>query len=291
MISASRPGGQPAPLQGLWNKEMRPPWGAKMTTNINLQMNCGLADPAGLAPCFDPVLRPLEELAVTGAWTPWVNCGARGWVLHHNTDLWRSTAPFDGAQWGLWPLGGVWLCVQAWDHAAFAAHPPALVDRLRPVLAGAARFALDLLVADGGGQLVTCPSLSPENVHPCGATVCAGPAMDGQLLRDLFAAMLQAGSDEALAEEIAQVLPRLPPDRIGAEGQLQEWQEDWDATAPEPHHRHVSHLYRLCPGVHFLPHLAAARRSLEIRGDDATTGASAGASASGCGWGRGGAGA
>lgn len=275
LISSSRPGGQPATLQGLWNKELRPPWGSKMTTNINLQMNYWLADPAGLAPCFEPLLRLLEELSVTGARTARVHYGARGWVLHHNTDLWRSTAPIDGAQWGLWPSGGFWLCAQAWDHAGFAGYPPALVDRLRPVLEGAARFALDILVEDPSGLLVTCPSLSPENVHPHGATICAGPAMDAQLLRDLFAATLASGCAADLGAEIGAALPRLPPDRIGAGGQLQEWAEDWDAAAPEPLHRHVSHLYGLYPGLQFLPHrapdlAAAARRSLETRGDDAT---------------------
>ena len=275
-IASSRPGTQPANLQGIWNKEVRPPWGSKMTTNINLQMNYWLADVANLAPCMEPLIALAEDLAITGAETARLHYGARGWVLHHNTDLWRSTAPIDGAQWGLWPTGGAWLCAQLWDHARFAGFPEPLVTRLRPVLEGAARFFLDTLQPlSGTDHLVTAPSVSPENIHPHGATICAGPAMDSQLLRDLFDATAAATLDDTLRAEVQAARARLPADRIGAEGQLQEWFEDWDAAAPEIHHRHVSHLYGVYPGLQIDPNRTpglaeAARCSLDIRGDDAT---------------------
>ena len=279
LLGSSRPGGQPANLQGIWNRETRPPWDSKYTANINLEMNYWLADPANLADCFEPLLRMVEELSITGSEMARAHYGARGWVLHHNTDIWRATGPIDGAQWGLWPTGGAWLCAQLWDHALFAGRPEALVRRLLPLLEGSVRFFLDVLQPlPSSGDLVTVPSLSPENRHPHGATVCAGPAMDNQILRDLFAAYLEAceqlGIDDPLQDEARSARSRLPPDRIGRAGQLQEWLEDWDMDAPEIHHRHVSHLYGLYPsqqiGIDTPQLAAAARRSLEIRGDDAT---------------------
>jgi alpha-L-fucosidase 2 len=206
--------------------------------------------------------------------------GARGWVLHHNTDLWRATGPVDGAQWGLWPTGGAWLCAQLWNHAAHEGYPEALVRRLYPALKGAAEFFLDTLVPlPDTDLLVTNPSVSPENVHPHGGSLCAGPAMDSQILRDLFAATIAAGEqlglDPDLRSQCAAARDRLPADRIGSAGQLQEWLEDWDMDVPEIHHRHVSHLYGLYPSRQITPEatpdlFAAVRRSLEIRGDDAT---------------------
>src|SRR5690606_14090662 len=172
------------------------------------------------------------------------------------------------------------LCAQLWDHAVFAGRPEPLVRRLYPLFAGAARFILDVLVPlPGTDWLVTAPSVSPENVHPHGSSVCAGPAMDRQIIRDLFDALLAAAGQLGIADEVAEearkARDRLPPDRIGEAGQLQEWLEDWDMDVPEIHHRHVSHLYGLYPslqiGLDTTPKLAAAaRRSLEIRGDDAT---------------------
>lgn len=280
MITSSRPGTQPATLQGIWNRETSPPWGSKYTTNINLQMNYWLPDPANLAECMEPVLDLLDDLTVTGRAMAAAHYGARGWVLHHNTDLWRATGPVDGAQWGLWPTGGAWLCAQLWNHAAYQGYPEALVRRLYPALKGASEFFLDTLVTLPGTELlVTNPSLSPENVHPHDAAICAGPAMDSQILRDLFAATIAAGAqlglDAELRAEMAATVARLPADRIGKAGQLQEWLEDWDMDVPEIHHRHVSHLYGLYPSYQInaeeTPELfAAARRSLEIRGDNAT---------------------
>jgi len=279
-ISSSRPGTQPANLQGIWNHEIRPPWGSKYTSNINLQMNHWLSDAANLGDCMEPLICMVEDLAVTGAEMARVHYGAGGWVLHHNTDLWRATGPIDGAQWGVWPTGGAWLCAQLWDHARFAGYPADLVARLYPLLRGASQFFLDTLVElPGTDLLITAPSISPENVHPHGATICAGPAMDSQILRDLFDATADAaarlGRDTDFAADLSRVRGKLPADRIGASGHLQEWLEDWDFDVPEIHHRHVSHLYGVYPSLQINPGTtpelaAAARRSLEIRGDDAT---------------------
>jgi alpha-L-fucosidase 2 len=279
MISSSRPGTQPANLQGIWNDLTSPPWGSKYTANINLQMNYWLPDPANLVECFEPLIAMVEDLTVTGAEMAKAHYGARGWVLHHNTDLWRATGPVDGAKWGLWPTGGAWLCAQLWDHVAYAGDD-ALVRRVYPLLAGAARFILDVLVPlPGTDRLVIVPSLSPENVHPEGAALAAGVTMDNQLVRDLFDALIDAttrlGADPALAAEAAAARDRLPPHQIGKAGQLMEWLKDWDMEVPEIHHRHVSHLYGLYPSQQIslakTPELAAAaRKTLEIRGDDAT---------------------
>jgi alpha-L-fucosidase 2 len=205
--------------------------------------------------------------------------GARGWVAHHNTDLWRATAPIDGARWGLWPTGGAWLCMHLWyryDYGRDATY----LKSVYPLMAGACRFFLDVLQTDPRtGFLVTNPSLSPENVHPHGASLCAGPTMDMQILRDLFGHTMEAAAilrtDESFAAELQAARGRLAPNKIGTQGQLQEWQFDWDAEAPEPHHRHVSHLYGLFPSDQInlddTPELAAAaRKSLELRGDEST---------------------
>ncbi len=279
MIASSRPGTQAATLQGLWNKETEPPWGSKYTCNINLQMNYWLPDPANLAECFEPLIRLTEEVAETGARMARAHYDAAGWVLHHNTDLWRATGPIDGAKWGLWPTGGAWLCAQLWDHAAFSGDEE-LVRRIYPLIKGAAEYFLDALVRfPGTDYLVTNPSLSPENVHPQGAAICAGPTMDNQILRDLFDAVVEASTmldrDADFRAAVLAARERLPPHRIGKAGQLQEWLEDWDMDVPEIDHRHVSHLYGLYPSAQIdgeeTPELAAAaRRSLEIRGDEAT---------------------
>jgi len=278
LISCSRPGTQPANLQGLWNDSDRPPWGSKYTININTEMNYWPAEPLGLAECVEPLVAMVEDLAESGARTARVNYGARGWVAHHNTDLWRATAPIDGARFGMWPTGGAWLCKHLWDRWDYG-RDPALLRRIYPLLRGAALFFLDTLVQHPAGHgLVTAPSISPENLHPFGAAICAGPAMDRQILRELFANVAAAArildQDEALVAEVEAAARALPPDRIGRAGQLQEWLDDWDLDAPEIQHRHVSHLYALHPGHAIGPETpalyAAARRSLDIRGDDAT---------------------
>ncbi|MGA3121579.1 MAG: glycoside hydrolase family 95 protein [Polyangiaceae bacterium] len=279
LIACSRPGTQPANLQGLWNDSLTPPWGSKYTININTEMNYWPAEPANLAECVEPLFAMVEDLAETGAETARVHYGARGWMAHHNTDLWRAAAPIDGATWGMWPTGGAWLCLTLWEHYEYG-RDGAYLARLYPIMRGAAEFFLDVLVEDPQhGWLVTCPSLSPENAHPAGVSICAGPTMDSQILRDLFSRCIEAaqilGVDAPLAARFGEARSKLAPNRIGKAGQLQEWIEDWDSDAPEPHHRHVSHLFGLYPSdqitVRATPELAAAaRRSLEIRGDDAT---------------------
>jgi alpha-L-fucosidase 2 len=280
LISSSRQGSQPANLQGLWNEGNNPPWGSKYTININTEMNYWLAGPGNLHECVEPLLRLVEDLAVTGAGTAKVQYGARGWVAHHNTDLWRASAPIDGPMWGLWPLGGAWLCLSLWD--AWQYQPDeALLKRLLPLMRGATQFFLDTLVEDPQGRgLVTSPSISPENPHGAGVAICAGPAMDRQILRDLFAAMLEAQKsagvvDTAFADAVSRARARLPADRIGAGGQLQEWLDDWDAQAPDQQHRHVSHLYGVFPSeqinVRDTPALVkAVQTTLNTRGDQST---------------------
>jgi alpha-L-fucosidase 2 len=279
LIACSRPGGQAANLQGLWNDSLNPPWGSKYTININTEMNYWPAEPANLAECVTPLVEMVRELSISGARTAKTMYGARGWVAHHNTDLWRATAPIDGAQFGLWPTGGAWLCTHLWDHYDYG-RDRAYLASIYPLMAGAARFFLDTLQRDPTtGFLVTNPSMSPENPHGHGGTICAGPTMDMAILRDLFDQTAEAATilrtDAALIAEMRAARDRLAPYRIGRQGQLQEWPQDWDADAPEQDHRHVSHLYGLHPSHQITPDgtpdlAAAARRTLEIRGDRAT---------------------
>ncbi|WP_294265738.1 glycoside hydrolase family 95 protein [uncultured Sphingomonas sp.] len=279
LIGSSRPGTQPANLQGIWNDLPTPPWESKYTVNINTEMNYWPAEPAGLPELTEPLIRMVEELSVTGARTAREMYGARGWVCHHNTDIWRASAPIDGPQWGLWPTGGAWLSMHLWYRWEYG-QDRAYLARVYPVMHGAALFFLDTLQRDPkSGHLVTNPSMSPENQHPFGGTVCAGPAMDNQLLRDLFdhvgeAARLLGREDESTVA-MAAARARLLPDKVGKAGQLQEWAEDWDMEVPEPKHRHHSHLYALYPSHQIAPDTtpalaAAAKRTLELRGDEAT---------------------
>jgi alpha-L-fucosidase 2 len=279
LITSSRPGTQPANLQGIWNDSTNPPWASNYTTNINTQMNYWPAEVANLAECAEPLFTMIGELAQTGARTARTHYGARGWVTHHNTDLWRNTAPVDGPRSGMWPTGGAWLATHLWEHYLYSGDK-AFLARAYPLMKGAAEFFVDTLVADPSGRwLITSPSLSPENRHHPDGTVAAGPAMDSQILRDLFDQVIEAGrilgTDEAFRATLATMRGRLAPDRIGAGGQLQEWLEDWDMTAPEPKHRHVSHLYAVYPSAQLssgaTPALTeAARKSLDLRGDEST---------------------
>jgi alpha-L-fucosidase 2 len=281
LISSSRPGSQPANLQGIWNDSMSPPWGGKYTININTEMNYWPVETCALGECVEPLTAMVMDLTQTGARTAKTMYNARGWVVHHNTDLWRAAAPIDGSFYGIWPLGGAWLCQNLWEHYLFSGDKQYL-QHIYPALKGASEFFLDTLVEEPTHHwLVTCPSLSPENGHPEGHTsVCAGPAMDMEILRDLFANCIQAaqtlGVDEALAAQIAAARQRLAPPQVGAAGQLQEWLKDWDMEPGlDLHHRHVSHLYALYPSaqidVRKTPELAAAaKKSLEVRGDKAT---------------------
>jgi len=281
LISCSRPGCQPANLQGLWNDSMTPPWDSKYTININTEMNYWPVDTANLGECIEPLQSMVRDLTSTGVSTAREMYGASGWVVHHNTDLWRATAPIDGAPYGFWPLGSGWLCQNLWDHYLFTQDKKYLKE-IYPSLKGAAEFYIDTLVEEPEHHwLVDCPSLSPENGHPeANTSICAGPTGDIQIIRDLFSNCIQAteilGIDKEFASKLAATRARLAPMQIGSKGQLQEWLKDWDAQpGTELHHRHLSHLYGLYPSgqidVRTTPDLAAAvKKSLELRGDKAT---------------------
>jgi alpha-L-fucosidase 2 len=279
LIASSRTGSQPANLQGLWNESMSPPWGSKYTININTEMNYWPALSTNLAETMDPLTAMVSDLSITGARTAREMYGARGWVAHHNTDLWRATGPIDGPQYGMWPTGGAWLTLPLWDRYEYTGDR-AYLQRIYPLLKGAAQFFLDTLVEEPAHHwLVTSPSLSPENPHPFGTSLTMGPTMDQAILREVFANAIKAartlGTDADLQQTWSATRERLAPLQIGSAGQLQEWLDDWDMQAPEIHHRHVSHLFGLFPGhdidVRRTPELAAAvKRSLEIRGDQAT---------------------
>ncbi|NMI51256.1 glycoside hydrolase family 95 protein [Xanthomonas hortorum pv. taraxaci] len=279
LICSSRPGSQPANLQGIWNDLMQPPWESKYTININTEMNYWPSEANALHECVEPLESMLFDLAKTGAHTARAMYDAPGWVVHNNTDLWRQAGPIDGAKWSLWPMGGVWLLQQLWDRWDYG-RDRAYLGKIYPLFKGAAEFFVATLVKDPQtGAMVTNPSISPENQHPFNAALCAGPTMDAQLLRDLFAQCIAMSKllkvDDAFAQHLSELREQLPPNRIGKAGQLQEWQQDWDMQAPEIHHRHVSHLYALHPSSQInlrdTPELAAAaKRTLETRGDNTT---------------------
>jgi alpha-L-fucosidase 2 len=279
LISSSRPGGQPANLQGLWNQSMNPPWQSKYTININTEMNYWPAEECNLGECVEPLIAMVKDLSRTGARTAQEMYGARGWVAHHNTDLWRATGPIDFADSGMWPSGGAWLCDHLWDRYQFSGDKKYLKD-VYPVMRGATQFFLDTLVEDPTNHwLVTCPSVSPENQHPFGSAVCAGPAMDEEILRDLFSNCIEASkildTDSDFRKQLEQTRARLAPLQIGKQGQLQEWLGDWDAQAREQQHRHISHLYALFPSAQITPRgtpelAEAAKVSLNKRGDITT---------------------
>jgi alpha-L-fucosidase 2 len=286
LVASSRPGTQPANLQGIWNEDVRPPWSSNWTMNINSEMNYWPAEVTNLSECHEPMLRMIAELARNGRETARVNYGARGWVAHHNADLWRQTAPVGNwgegdPKWANWPMGAAWHSMDLWEHYAFTRDEAWLRDFAWPLLRGAAEFALDWLVPDGKGGLATAPSWSPENEFraPDGrnARTSASTTSDVALLRELFANAVEASTvldvDAGLRREMAAALEKLPPWRVGRRGQLQEWSEDFEE--PEPHHRHVSHLIGLHPGRSITPDATpaladAVRRSLELRGDDST---------------------
>ncbi|WP_075731005.1 glycoside hydrolase family 95 protein [Streptomyces acidiscabies] len=277
LISSSRPGTQPANLQGIWNDQLTPSWDSKYTINANLPMNYWPADTTNLAECLAPVFAMIDDLTATGARTAQAQYGARGWVTHHNTDAWRGTSVVDGAVWGMWQTGGAWLASLIWDHYRFTGDVEFL-RRNYPALKGAARFFLDTLVPHPGlGHLVTNPSNSPELTHHPDVSVCAGPTMDMQILRSLFDGCASAsevlGVDAAFRAQVRSARRRLAPMKIGSRGNIQEWLHDWVET--EPGHRHISHLYGLHPGNEITrrgtPQLfEAARRTLELRGDAGT---------------------
>ena len=271
LIGSSRAGGQPANLQGIWNESLRPPWDSKYTCNINTEMNYWPAETTNLAPCHEALFKALHELRESGTITAREQYGARGWVLHHNFDLWRGTAPINASNHGIWVVGGAWLSMHLWEHYLFSGDQ-AFLKEAWPVMRDAAVFFTDYLVEDPKTKLlVSGPSNSPEQ-----GGLVMGPTMDHQIIRDLFKACSQAarilGTDEKVAAEFDRLRPRIAPNTIGKHGQLQEWMEDKDD--PRNTHRHVSHLWGVFPGSDITweqpAFYQAARQSLIFRGDAAT---------------------
>jgi alpha-L-fucosidase 2 len=285
LIASSRPGSQPANLQGIWNDQLRAPWSSNYTININTEMNYWPAEVTNLSELHEPLLTFVTELAVTGARTAKTNYGARGWVAHHNSDLWRHSAPvgdygFGDPVWAFWPMAGPWLSQHLFEHYLFTGDEGFLRTRVYPVMKGAAEFCLDWLIDDGRGHLVTSPSTSPEHKFLTAdgqrAAVTFAATMDLALIRDLFGNLLHASEvlrvDAAFRTQLSDTLARLLPYRIGTQGQLLEWPIEY--ADPEPEHRHFSHLFGLHPGRHITPRtpelFAAVRRSHELRGDGGT---------------------
>jgi alpha-L-fucosidase 2 len=282
LISSSRPGTQPANLQGIWNKDMNPMWDSKYTTNINTEMNYWPAEVANLSECAQPLFGMIRDLTDQGADVARELYGARGWAFHQNTDLWRVAAPMDGPNWGGFATGGAWLATHLWEHYRFTGDR-AFLREYYPVLKGSAEFLLDFLVPHPKyGWLVTNPSTSPENFPlapgndrffdevtgsmSAGTALVAGSTIDTQIVRDLFGAVSEAaallGVDADLRARLADTTPKLAPMRIGRNGDLQEWLEDWGQR--EKSHRHISNLYGLFPSNQIsprrTPELAAASR-------------------------------
>ncbi len=286
LAASSRPGTQPANLQGIWNDMVRPPWSSNYTTNINAEMNYWPAESANLADMHGPLLDFIGEVAVSGAKTARTNYGAKGWTVHHNSDLWRQSAPVGNfgegdPVWAFWPMGGPWLAQHLWTHYAFGGDLKYLRTRALPLMTGAAEFLLDWLIDDGKGHLITSPSTSPEHkfVLPDGrrAAISQATSMDLALAWDLFSNLIDAidavNGDATLRARLVQARDRLLPYHVNAAGALQEWVEDF--TPSEKDHRHLSFLFGLFPGRQITadttPELfAAARRGLEMRGDLAT---------------------
>ncbi len=283
LISSSQPGTQPANLQGIWNDQLLPPWDSKYTTNINAEMNYWPAETTNLAELHEPFIAMARDLAVTGAKTAQELYGARGWVLHHNTDLWRIAGPVDGPTSGLWPTGGGWFSEHLWNHYVFSGDKTYLAS-IYPVMKGAAEFFLDVLVEEPAHKwLVVSPSVSPENApklrpgNKGDIRFDAGITMDNEILFELFTNTARAaatlGLDADFQKQLLATRDRLPPLQIGKHNQLQEWLGDWDDPADK--HRHISHLYALYPSNEISPRrtpalFAAARQSLEYRGDVST---------------------
>ncbi|MCF2505459.1 glycoside hydrolase family 95 protein [Dyadobacter sp. CY107] len=279
LISSSQPGGQPANLQGIWNNKMMPPWDSKYTININAQMNYWPAERTNLSELHEPFLKMVEELSETGKETAKTMYGARGWMAHHNTDIWRATGAIDGAFWGMWIAGGGWTSQHLWQHYLYHGDK-AYLAKIYPILKGAATFYADFLVEHPKYKwLVVNPGSSPENAPAAheGSSLDAGTTMDNQIAFDVFSSTIRAAEilkmDATFTDSLKQMRKRLPPMHVGQHGQLQEWLDDVDD--PNDHHRHVSHLYGLFPSdqisAYRTPDLfSAARTTLLHRGDVST---------------------
>lgn len=278
LICSSQPGTQPPTLQGIWNDKLLPSWDSKYTTNINMEMNYWPAEVANLSDLTAPLFDLVEDVSVTGRETARIMYGADGWVLHHNTDIWRVTGAIDKAPSGLWPTGGAWVCQHVWEHFLYTGDYDFL-RRMYPIMEDAARFLNRIMVREPkNGYWVICPSLSPENQHADhNSTTAAGVTMDVELTTDLFNHVIRAGEllgiSSSLTDSLKDKLAGMPPLQTGRFGQLQEWMDDWDN--PDDNHRHVSHLYGLFPSNQLSPFrtpelTAAARTSLVHRGDPST---------------------
>jgi hypothetical protein len=278
LISSSQPGGQVANLQGIWNGSNNPAWDSKYTININTEMNYWPAEKCNLTEMHEPLVQMIKELSESGKETAKVMYGSKGWVAHHNTDIWRITGVVDFADAGQWPMGGAWLSQHLWEKYLYSGDLKYL-ESVYPVLKSACEFYQDFLIEDPTHKwLVVSPSVSPENTptgHP--SALVAGCTIDNQILFDLFTKTIKTArllkKDEALMADFQKILDRLPPMQIGRLGQLQEWLEDWDN--PNDHNRHVSHLYGLFPSNQITPYntpelFDAARTSLNYRGDVST---------------------
>ena len=287
LISSSQPGGQPANLQGVWNDKKNAPWDSKYTININAEMNYWPALVGNLAETQQPFFSMVRDLSVTGAKTAQEMYGCKGWVAHHNTDLWRIAGPVDGTTWGMFPTGGAWLTTHIWQHYLYTGDKQFL-EEYYPIMKGAADFLLDYMQeypADGyikqaAGWLVTVPTVSPEH-GPMGkrTTVTAGSTMDNQIVFDVLSATASAARvlglppDSSILQSFNSSILKLPPMQIGRYGQLQEWMQDGDN--PKDEHRHISHLYGLYPSNQISPYshpelFTAAANTLNQRGDMAT---------------------
>ncbi|WP_245588184.1 glycoside hydrolase family 95 protein [Algoriphagus terrigena] len=284
LISSSQPGGQPANLQGIWNKGMSPPWDSKYTININAQMNYWPAEKTNLAELHEPFLKMVSEMAEAGEETARVMYGARGWMAHHNTDIWRITGPVDAIFWGIWSGGGAWTSQHLWDHFQYSGDMEYLKS-IYPILKGAAMFYVDFLVKHPDKPwLVVNPGTSPENAPAAhdGSSLDAGTTMDNQLVFDAFSAVIQASEmldkDQSFADSLRTMRDQLPPMHVGKHGQLQEWLDDIDD--PNDHHRHISHLYGLFPSNQIsplrTPELYSASKNTLIQRGDVSTGWSMG---------------
>lgn len=280
LISCSQPGGQAANLQGIWNDKLFPSWDSKYTCNINLEMNYWPAEVTNLTALNEPLFRLIKEVSETGKESAKIMYGSNGWVLHHNTDIWRVTGAIDNAPSGMWASGGAWLCRHLWEHYLYTGDKEFLRE-IYPIMRGAGLFFDETMVKDPEhGWLVACPSNSPENTHAGSngkASTAAGCTMDNQLIFDLWNQIITAsqilGTDQEYAKHLEGRLKEMAPMQVGRWGQLQEWMYDWDN--PNDVHRHVSHLYGLFPSNQISPYRTpelfdAARTSLIHRGDPST---------------------
>jgi len=280
LISSSRPGGLPANLQGIWADKIQTAWNGDWHTNINVQMNYWPAEVTNLSELHEPLFALIESLVTPGQKTAKAYYGARGWVSFLLANPWGFTSPGESASWGSTVSCSAWLCQHLWDHYLFTGDR-AFLARIYPILKGSSEFYLDMLITDPKtGHLVTAPSNSPENaffIDGKPAHVCLGPTADQQLLRYLFTATRDAaeslGLDAALRAELDTALPRLAPTRLGADGRVLEWQEEYSET--DPQHRHIAHLWGLYPGHEITPRLTpqlaeGARKTLDVRGDGST---------------------